>query len=157
MDEDEKYVPPKAAFRLMDFIQASVDEVAAKTVDCGTCPVNMLCENSEGGTGYVCEECNATAVFVQELQPGERLPSDVLLLDCGEHKFKKRENTDRITKCAICSGAIMEKEVLNEGVKHHYIYTTHAKLTVGQRQKTLSFAAAHWKEHHAAKKAAKGR
>lgn len=143
MSETTKYKPPKTSWRLPVLIEAPIKKVKKTVVDCSTCPVSLLCENREGGSGYVCDTCGGTAVLVEEPQDN-KAPDDVLLIDCEKHKFEKREGVDPITRCTLCSGAIMETEVQGVGVRHHLVLTAHSRVKIEDRIKQLSDAAAYW-------------
>lgn len=146
-EKPEEYVPPRESWRLPVFIEASLDDVAKTLVDCSSCPVNLLCSEGEGGTGYVCKTCGNTGVWIDEPSYGKEIPKDILILDCAKHKFNAPEK-NRMTKCAICSGGIMQLEVLNHGARNHVVFTVHAKVSVAERQKTLREAWAKWKKHY---------
>ena len=143
------YAGPTAAWRLPLFIEASLDAVKAKVVECSTCPVFLLCETGTGGTGWVCPKCNATGVYVDQPE-NDKAPEDVLVVDCGNHKFDVRAESKRISECALCSGGIMELEILAKTTKNHYIATAYAKVAVETRHAHLKAAHDKWKKHHAA-------
>ncbi len=141
------YVPPAVAFRLTDYINASVEEVKKRTVECGTCPVYLLCEAGQGGTGWTCPTCKATGVYVSEPDPS-KMPDDVLAVDCTKHKFETRPEAAQIQKCGLCSGGAMELEVLSRGSKTHYILTAYTSIPPLERQKFLKESFEQWSKHY---------
>jgi hypothetical protein len=152
----EPYTPPKSSWRLTTFIEAPMDEIKAKIVDCKTCPVFLLCEAGQGGTGWTCMKCRSTGVYVDTPEGNGKLPDDALILDCTKHKFEMRKEAEQIPSCSLCNGGMMELEVINitEGdkkvpyTKSHYIATVHAGMKVEERQKALKdYFAQHMKEY----------
>lgn len=143
--EKEEYVPPKVAWRLPVFIDAPLSKVKKTVVDCPQCPVFLFCQEGEGGTGYVCSQCGGTGVWVDQPDFSTEIPKDMLNIDCSKHKF---ERADRkvLTKCAICSGGIMQLEVTGHGTRNWIIFTKHARVSVADRQKQLKEAAEKWKK-----------
>jgi len=129
---------PSVSWLLTDYIRASDKEILEKTVNCTNCPVFILCETGQGGTGWTCSKCNATGVYLDTPKEGaNELPEHVLVIDCGKHKFEKKKECAQITECSLCSGGLMELEVLNKGTKNHYIRTVHAYIAHEQRKKVL--------------------
>lgn len=151
-DETEAaYEPPKAAWDLKAFIKAAEEEIAAKTVDCKNCPVFMLCEAGEGSTGYWCSKCGSIGVWCDDKDMGKRnIPRDILLIDCNKHKFPRPADKHKLTRCALCSGGIMDLVSQGEGANNHYVYTKHAGVSATERQKVLKREF----EHHEAQNAA---
>lgn len=137
------YEPPKTAWDFRKFIEAPLEEILTKRVGCSNCPVSMLCMAGEGGTGYVCQECGSTGVWVEEPSPGAAA-EDVLLLDCAEHKFDRSDKNKTTRRCSICSGEIMELFVRHVKSNMHFVATEHARVPVETRQTILRDALAYW-------------
>ena len=143
-EKKEAYVPPKASWRLPLFIKAQPKALKKKLVDCPTCPVFLLCQEGQGGTGYVCPICKSTGVWIDE--PGlSALPKDILLIDCAKHNF---DASKKLTKCALCSGGIMQLEWQNRGARNHYVATVHARVPIEARQAALAEAWTTWERHY---------
>ncbi len=156
--EDEglrPYEPPLAAWRLPAFVEAPLAEVEAKVVECRTCPVFLMCEAGQGGTGWTCASCRATGVLVDVPGTGT-VPEDVLLIDCGRHQFWTREAAVDLTRCDLCSGRVMDLELRARGSKQHYIATVHARVPVAERQKNLREAYEYWNRRYAAEEEGEG-
>ena len=117
---------PEVSWTYPEFIKATLEQIAKKTVDCKTCPVFLLCETETGGTGWVCPKCKTTGVFMDEPEDMASMPAYVLVIDCGKHKFEVKKESAQITECSLCSGGLMELEVLNQGTKNFYVRTVHA-------------------------------
>lgn len=149
----EKFTPPPCAWDLKAFSEASDAEIEAKKVSCSTCPVNMLCETGEGGTGYVCQTCGMTGVWIDEPDP-KRPSTDVYMIDCARHKFHTREKNGQMRTCSTCTGEVMEAYVENVNSKLHYIYTEHARVSAEERRNTLRDSLAYWKAEADKRKAA---
>jgi len=152
---DEVYTPPETAITLRQILDGPIDKVVP--VDCTNCPVNMLCQEASGGTGFVCESCGATSVYVEE--PDDRgLVNNILIVDCHKHRFEK--DASKARQCGLCDGAVMSFYAYNHGAKHHYLPTVHAAVSLKKRQETLRKAykvyakeVAEQKEKKAAKEA----
>jgi hypothetical protein len=142
---------PSVAWTYHDFIHATPVAIAEKTVECKTCPVFMLCETGTGGTGWVCPKCKTTGVFIDEPKDLASMPDYVLVVDCANHKFEVKKESTQITECSLCSGGLMELEVLNKGTKNFYIRTVHAVVDAKERQEKLKKAWHYWKEYYAKK------
>lgn len=141
------FTPPASSWRLPVFIEAPLEEILAKRVDCSTCPVFFACEAGEGGSGWVCSECKATGVLVSKFEPGE-LPDHHMVVDCGKHKFHKNPKSEGMTRCTICSGNQMELELQYPDKQLHYIPTVHALVPVEERQKVLKEKFEFWKAEY---------
>lgn len=150
----EPYVPPPVAWRLPLFIEATHEELRARQVDCPRCPVYLLCEAGEGGTGWVCQFCGSTGVAVEKLEES-KLPGDLLIIDCAAHKFHKLPVADNMTSCALCSGGQMELELQFPASRMHMVSTVHAKVSVEERQKFLREKRDFWVAEYAKKKTKK--
>lgn len=158
-DETEKktpYTPPKNSWRLTAFIDAPIEEIKAKRVECKTCPVFLLCEAGQGGTGWTCVKCRSTGVYVDTPEGSGKLPDDALILDCGKHKFEMRKEAEQIPSCSLCNGGMMELEVINIAVgeskvpytKSHLVTTIYSVIPVEERQKSLKkYYQEHMKEY----------
>jgi hypothetical protein len=144
----ENYEPPHNAWRLRLFVIASPEELRARQVTCGTCPVFILCENGEGGTGYVCEVCGATGIDIEKT-PEAEMPKDLLVVDCGQHKFNRKPAGENLTLCSLCSGGQMDLEVQFPDSRFHYLTTVYAKVPVKERQKKLREALVFWEAEYA--------
>lgn len=151
--EDEapvKIDPPSVSWAFTTFMRASLKQIEAKTVSCTNCPVFMLCETGQGGTGWVCPKCKMSGVYLDEpTDGGTTMPERVLAVDCAKHKFHVDKDCNQITECGVCSGGLMEFEVLNRGTKNYYIRTVHAIIPVAKRQETLKMAWDHWTKEYA--------
>ncbi len=153
MDEEEKEeaLPvecPSVAWTYQGFIEATLEQITEKTVECKTCPVFMMCETETGGTGWVCPECKTTGVFMDEPADMSSMPDFVLVVDCTKHKFAVKKESAQIKKCSLCTGGLMELEVLNQGTKNFYVRTVHAKVDAKTRQETLKKAWDHWTKYY---------
>jgi len=153
MSDEEKppVEKPEVAWTYKEFIDASLEEIAAKTVECKTCPVFMLCETSTGGTGWVCPKCKTTGVFIDEPEDMASMPDYVLVVDCEKHKFEVKKESAQITECSLCSGGLMELEVLNQGTKNFYVRTVHSVVDTKVRQAKLKKAWDYWTDYYAEK------
>lgn len=130
------YIPPPVAWRLPLFVEATHEELRARQVDCPRCPVYMQCEAGEGGTGWVCPTCGATGVSIEKVDENT-FPPDLLIIDCGAHKFNRRPDAKNMTICSLCSGGQMELEMRFPDARVHLISSVHAKIPVESRQKFL--------------------
>ncbi len=146
------YTPPSAAFRLPLFVAMPLAEAAKNVVSCSTCPVSMLCEAAEGGSGWGCPTCKATGVWV-DVPEGNDLPKQVIGVDCGKHKFHMRKEAEQITKCSLCSGGAMELEVLTKGPAQYIVFTEYATVSLADRHKQLGDFYEYWKKFYADKAA----
>ena len=80
------------------------------------------------------------------------MPAYVLVIDCGKHKFEVKKESAQITECSLCSGGLMELEVLNQGTKNFYVRTVHALVDAKTRRKKLKQAWDHWTKYYADEK-----
>jgi hypothetical protein len=155
--EEETEAPPvecpAVGWTYKAFIDATSEAIAEKTVECKTCPVFMMCESETGGTGWVCPKCRTTGVFIDEPADLASMPDYVLVIDCHKHKFEVKKESSQITECSLCSGGLMELEVLNQGTKNFYVRTVHASVTTKERQEKLKKAWAYWTKYYEDKKA----
>jgi ribosomal protein S27AE len=147
-----EYTPPPAAWRLKVFLDAPVDELKRRQVDCPTCPVSLMCEVGEGGTGWTCGRCKSTGFEITPIESGKH-PDEILMIDCAAHKFATKKESERMTLCALCSGNVMELEVvMGETKRLHYLTTVHAMVPVEERQRFLKEKFEFWKDEYAKKK-----
>ncbi len=154
-DVKEPFTPPPSAWRFDAFIDASPEEIDAKTVTCGTCPVALSCLGSIGGTGWVCQTCRTTSVYVDTPDDSEK-PNDILVLDCAKHQFDENSSSkDKNKLCALCSGGAMELDITKMKPTAHYVRTAYSKAPVEERQLKLRAARTHWQEVLTKKKPAK--
>lgn len=150
MSDDTQYTPPKAAWNLKTFTEASIDEIRDRRVSCATCPVSMLCQaadkkdTTDGGTGYTCDECGGTGVWVEEPETNH-VAKHVLLIDCGAHKFHTKPK-GATRRCSLCNGQVMELFVRHAGTNMHYVATEHAKVPVEKRQEVFAKSLLYWLE-----------
>jgi hypothetical protein len=149
-DKKEPYVPPPVAWRLPVFLEATPEELTARLVDCSTCPVYLLCEAGEGGTGWVCGTCKATGVAVEQIEES-KLPDDLLIIDCATHKFNRIPAAENMTVCSLCGGGQVELEINFPNSRAHLITTVHAHVPVTERQRFLREQMAYWKDMYAKK------
>jgi len=147
-DSDDKtqdeapYVPPDSSMTLQELIKRPLKEITP--VDCSTCPVSMLCQEGQGGAGYVCDICGATGVYVDEPEPGA-FPKNLLVMDCGKHRFETLEGKGKMPDCGLCTGDQMELLLRNEHAVNHYVPTVHARVPLAERQKVLAEKLKYWK------------
>jgi hypothetical protein len=134
------YIPPHQSWDLLKFIEATPEELAAKTVDCATCPVALLCNAGVGGTGIFCTQCEATSVFCVD----ENKPSNVIVMDCTKHRFEK---TDPQVCCSLCSGSSIKFAMRGLRPFQHYVHTKHASYDARTRQERLKEAHTQWLDH----------
>lgn len=144
----DEYTPPSASWRLRQFIEAPLQELHARQVTCSTCPVFLLCENGEGGTGYVCEVCNATGLKIEDT-PEAEMAADLLVVDCGQHKFERKPTGENMALCSLCSGGQMDLEVQFPDSRFHFLTTIYAKVAVEERQRKLKEALEFWEAEYA--------
>jgi len=147
---DEKYVPPSSALTLKQILEEPVDHVTP--VNCANCPINMMCQESTGGTGYVCDECRATSVYVTD-PDDEGLVDDILVVDCNKHRFPK--NDEKSSQCGLCDGGITRFYAENYGAVHHYLPTVHASVPLQKRKEALQAGFVYWTNFIAKQKAEK--
>ena len=167
VDEDvfvppKKYEPAPAMWNIRKFADASLEEVLAKRVNCGNCPLYLPCEGGEGGTGWACPKCGTTAVRVHEPRPGHENedPDDIIVVDCNKHKFERMDRSKNMLDCPLCSEGIAEIEVECVGAKNHVLFTEHSKVPIEQRHEQVKTAFVNWEIYYAeeqAKKAASGK
>ena len=129
---DETYTPPTSALTLREILDGPIDTV--EPVDCANCPINMMCQESTGGTGFFCESCGATSVYVEEADD-RGLVNNILIVDCNKHRFEK--NAALARQCGLCDGAVMQFYAYNHGAKNYYLPTVHAGVSLAKRQETL--------------------
>lgn len=144
----DRYEPPHNAWRLRVFIEATPEELRARQVGCSTCPVFMLCENGEGGTGFVCAQCGATGIDIENT-PESQMPKDLLVVDCNQHKFNRKPEDQNVTLCSLCSGGQMDLEIQFPDSRFHYLSTVHAAVPVEERQRKLREAFKFWEDEYA--------
>lgn len=145
----ESYTPPPASWRLKVFVEAPVSELKKRQVDCTTCPVFLLCEVGEGGTGWVCGTCKSTGFEITPIESGKH-PDEILIIDCAKHKFNVRKDSEKMTSCALCSGGQMELEIaLGPEIRAHYLSTVHSTVPVEERQRFLKEKYEFWKSEYA--------
>jgi hypothetical protein len=73
-----------------------------------------------------------------------------LLIDCAKHKFASKKDSERMTRCPLCSGGQMELEVvLPPDKRSHYLATVHAGVSVEERQRVLKEKFEFWKNEYA--------
>ena len=133
MADNENTVPiSEKSMRVYEFLNASDDAIRERTVDCPTCPVNMLCQSGEGSTKHACPTCGMTAVMIDtdDMKTCEHL----YVIDCGKHGFPKD-----VKACNWCDGRIMEHEQRDPAIapQVHWLYTVHAKVSIVERKKKL--------------------
>lgn len=141
------YTPPDVAWTMDQFLAASRAEIDAKTVTCDTCPVFISCEAGSGGSGWTCVRCSSTGVLV-DVPEVQRMPDNLLIIDCAKHKFERKQQTEQLLKCALCSGQQMQLE--GKRTKNHYVRTAYAMVTVEERKKVLTEARTNWQKMMAA-------
>jgi hypothetical protein len=145
-------VPPAVSWTYPDFMRASLKDIEARTVDCQNCPVFMLCETGQGGTGWTCPKCKATGVYLDPPKDnGATMPDYLLVMDCAKHKFEVNKDSNSVKECGLCSGGVMEFEVINKGTKNFFVRTVHAKVTAEARQEMFKTAWDHWTKEYAEK------
>lgn len=150
-DDEEKeavepYVPPKAAWRLPVLLEASKKDLEASRVDCSTCPVFILCESGEYGTGWVCQTCNATGIRMTEPEESGGPAPDLLGVDCGKHNFIVGPNSGLQKTCSLCTGDQIGLEMGNPLNRFYLLATVHAKVPIGTRQKVLKARVKVWEK-----------
>lgn len=143
-----EYEPPTTSWRALDFIKASLEEAQKKVVGCHNCPVNILCMEGEGGTGFVCAQCRSTGVWIDMPEVSGASPRDVLILDCAKHKFDGPSDK-RLTRCVLCSGDLMRLEINGGKARNHLVFTEHAKKTLAERHAKLRERGEYWTEYYA--------
>ncbi len=119
------------SMRIAEFLKMDAEGIAAKTVDCPTCPVAMLCQAGDGGSERVCQTCGATAVAIDVEDAREA--AHVYLIECGKHGF---QNQRQGWTCNLCDGRIMQHEIRDPALRPetHYLRTVYAKVTAEKRQ-----------------------
>jgi hypothetical protein len=142
-EADELPPLPDAALDPIKLLGMTEEEIKAKTVDCASCPVFMLCESSTGGSGYVCKACKSTGVFLDEDKEDE-----ILVLDCAKHKFPTKQGGE-MEKCPLCCGTMMKFEYREMPPKNWVIFTVHSLVANTERRKSMNEALEHWKKHYA--------
>lgn len=144
----DSYIPPRAAWRLKVFKDAPVDQLKEQQVDCPTCPVFLLCQAGEGGTGWVCKICKATGMEISPIESGKH-PDEILIIDCAKHNFETKKESERMTSCSLCSGGQMEFEVRFPDIKAYLLTTVHSGVPVEDRQKKLKETFEFWSDEYA--------
>ncbi len=139
------FEPPPSSWNFGEFLNADPADVGSRTVDCGSCPVALLCHGGAASTGIYCESCGATAVFWAGNKQSEPTERHVLVIDCHEHRFSDRSCTQH--RCALCDGEVIRDHVKRQKGKvrttgiMHYVHTAHASYTAAARQES-------WKEEY---------
>ena len=135
------------AIRPKDYAKLTNTEVEAKTVDCPTCPVNMLCEAGEGGVGYVCSECGSTALGVESTNLAKT--QNMYYLDCSKQHFSRVAGV--LEKCDLCSGKIMKTEVNGIPPTLYLIRTVYAKVPIDERRRAFEQRRVEYEAHERAR------
>jgi hypothetical protein len=114
---------------IQEALNAPLDQVQESVVDCGTCPVNILCLAGRGGTGLKFRCCGVTVVLVTGLDG-----ADVrLMVDCTNHQFEDGGRALEFELCPLCSHGAVESELLWPHKNARWLPTVHAKHSVALR------------------------
>jgi hypothetical protein len=111
-----------------ELLEARIEDVEASVVTCGTCPFNMQCAVSVGGTGIRMDCCGATGVEHGGL---------VYVLDCQRNTFERSQRSDDLLRCPLCSGDIIKEALSQPAIDSYYVPTAYAKVPVRVRIKTF--------------------
>ena len=126
----------------------SACEIAARTVDCPTCPVNMLCEAGGNGVGIVCGPCGAAALGGDHDDPAKA--RFLLYVDCAKHNFSRKDGM--LDKgCWMCLPRIMQTELNGVPPAIYMIRTVHSKVSVEARRKNVQVSMETYSKLEAAK------
>lgn len=144
VEAQEVKIAPQA-MRVFDFMKAPNDVIDAKTVDCDVCPVSMLCQAGEGGSGRVCEDCRSTGVPIDAdtYQDAKHL----YLIDCANHNFPTEKP---LKPCNMCDGRILQHEVREPPPTPtvHYVRTKYAKVSIDDRKEKFRAEEIVWRAHY---------
>lgn len=98
-------------------------------VTCGRCPVSMVCVGSEGhDTGFHRFPCCGAVGYAEDIKD-----TVLLVIDCQQNTFYANKLTQKIKKCPMCSGEIVEAALRGFADDHYYVPTVHAKHGVSAR------------------------
>lgn len=134
----------------MKFLDVIKAKKLPEPVDCGTCPVSMVCAVGEGGNGYVFDCCRS--VGFETTENGKRV---LYVIDCQNHQFAQTSLAKECKLCPLCSGGIMEVVLRDIGHSNRYLPTVHAKVPVAERVALFRKAAVAAKARIAAEREAK--
>lgn len=100
-------------------------------VTCGACPVNMRCAVERGGTGWTYGCCQSTS-----LAWATKGRHDLVIVDCGRHRFEQAQAAKECSSCPLCDGeivrlAIEAAELLR--VALIYVPTAYARVPIADR------------------------
>lgn len=103
-------------------LAAPLSAVEQTIVDCGTCPVNILCLVGRGGNGLKYSCCGMTTVPVEALS-GESL---LLMVDCSNNRFEDTRRTGEFGNCPLCGSGALETEMRGWLPGTRWLPTVHA-------------------------------
>ena len=136
------------AIRPKDYAKLSNAEIEAKVVDCPTCPVNMLCEAGEGGSGFACGQCDGTAMGVEDVNLAKT--ANMYYIDCAKQHFS-RDGGVIAQGCDMCTGKIMKTEVNGIPPTLYIIRTVYAKVSIDERRRIFEVRRKEYEEFERAK------
>jgi len=118
-----------------DALAATVEELRATVVTCGTCPISIQCAVRQGGTGWRFTCCQSTGVnvggdddmFHLGLEEGE-----VVIVDCARQQFPRRPDVEGWA-CMLCSGKFASFGVLRGSERMRYLPTAYAAVSLETR------------------------
>lgn len=120
---------------IKDALAATVEELRATVVTCGTCPISLQCAVQRGGTGWRFTCCQSTGVniggaddiYATALEEGE-----VVMVDCARQRFHRRPDIEART-CMLCSGKLASFNVLRGAERTRYLPTAYATVSLETR------------------------
>lgn len=137
--------------KLLDFMNATPEQIKAETVTCENCPVSMMCLSEKSGNKsddeglHVCAKCNTTGLIMNEVTDKTDAASrHLLIIDCGKHQFKTKS---QLNPCELCDGRVMKYHLLYQThAQRHYLRTEFSKVPVDERQKIMKEKLVYWQK-----------